>query len=449
MFARVSPTSTVRPETVEEKVVWYYLLSTYGFYVLGAQYITTWFLAWGLAAYLAWRWWWPVVVKQRSPARDMAERIRIPTIVWVWIVAMAAMLVPIVVGHVNFQLGLGRTIASAILWSREWPLFALFPFIGCFYIRPQIIYRGVCILCLQSLLLAPICYGAAFAGLPDPLYVSPLQVAGGPLQYYTVSLFSMGEGGVWPRLELFTPWGPALGCLGAMYFFLANRDPDPRWRWIGRAGALLMVVSSVSRLSVVALPLAAIGTWYLVNMARPAVLIASAVGCFGLGAFGPLVLGVLEAGLARFHALRASSSNVRDTLNRVGLYRWFHDAPIWGHGLPAPGLPITADMPIGSHNTWVGLLFKHGIVGCTIFAIPVAWSAAHLLLAARHYPTARVALATGLVMLMFMLSETIEGLAYLYWPILILFGIAFRESMVPRSKLVPPVREPLPQPAQP
>lgn len=431
----MTATTEIRPETLAEKVVWYYLIGTYGFYLLGAQYLVAWVLAWGLTAYLVWQWWWPAVA-----SRGRVTRVCVPAAVWVWIAMMIAMLVPIVVGHVNFQLGVGRTIASTIEWSREWALFALFPLIGCFAIRPHIIYRGVCILCLQSLVYAAICYGAAVAGVPEKLYTSPLVALGGGRQLYLVAPYVLEYGTSWPRLLLFAPWCPALGSLGAMYFFLANRDPDRRWRWIGRVGAVVMVVSSVSRLAVVALPVAAIATWYLVNITRPAVLMASAAGSFGLGAFGSLVLAAIDAWWQQFRSLRADSSSVRDALNRIGLHRWMTDAPIWGHGLVGSGLKVTQGMAIGTHNTWIGLLFRHGIVGCAIFVIPVAWSAVHLVLAARNRPTARVALATGIVMLMYALSETIESLAYLYWPMLILFGIAFRESaeVWERRPAIPP-----------
>ncbi|MEO1131332.1 MAG: O-antigen ligase family protein [Cyanobacteria bacterium J06639_1] len=429
MTARIASVTAIRPETLEEKAVWYYLLGTYGWYLLGAQYLLVWGLAWGLTAYLVWRWWWPVVSGRRSPADQGITEVRVPLPVWIWIATMVAMLVPIAIGHLNFQLGLPRIVASTVEWSREWALFALFPLIGCFRIRPQVLYRGVSIVCVQSLFVAALCYAAALVGLPEDVYVSPLSVGGGGTQLYSVSLYLQEYGSAIPRLYLFAPWCPALGSVGAMYFFLANRDPDPRWRWFGCLGAAVMVVSSVSRLAIIALPLAAIATWYLVNIARPAVLMASAFGSFGLGAIAPLLTNVLGAWWQQFRSLRADSSNVREAINRIGLYRWWNDAPMWGHGLVAPGLSVTHGMPIGTHNTWIGLLFRHGIVGCTLFTIPAVWSAAHLLLLARDKATARVAIAAGAVLVMFTLSETIESLAYLYWPGLVIFGIAFRESM--------------------
>ncbi|MEM6447919.1 MAG: O-antigen ligase domain-containing protein [Cyanobacteria bacterium P01_D01_bin.123] len=412
----------MRPETFPERVLWIYLIGTYGFYALGAQYLAAWGLAWCLTGYLVYQWW-------QGKYQSELDRPRVATAVWLWIAGMMLMTVPVVMGHLDFQLGLPRTIASLVKWSREWALFALFPLIGCFRIRPQLIYRGVCIVCLQSLVFAAIGYSSYLIGLPETLYTSPLKLGGGTEALYRVSLFAVEAGNNEPRMLMFAPWAPALGLMGAIYFFLAQHERHTTWRWIGTIGGAVMAVSSLSRLAVVCLPATAFATWYLTNLMRPYVLVLSGIGSFVIGSLAPYLLLWSQELLDRIRDLRRGSSEIREALNRIGLYRWRNDAMWWGHGLAAPGNKLTQDMLIGSHHMWVGLLFRHGIAGLVMFAIPMAWSFAHLAIAAQRQATARAALSVAIVLLCFTLGEGIEGLTYLYWPGLVIMGIAFRESI--------------------
>lgn len=97
------------PQNPIETVVLRTLTLTWPFYAIGALYVVGPVLAWMLGA-LA------LVVLYLGPAvrDDMRATGPIPLIVWVWIAGMAMMLVALWVGHMNWDLGLTKTIKSSI-----------------------------------------------------------------------------------------------------------------------------------------------------------------------------------------------------------------------------------------------------------------------------------------------------------------------------------------------
>jgi hypothetical protein len=124
-------------------------------------------------------------------------------------------------------------------------------------------------------------------------------------------------------------------------------------------------------------------------------------------------------------------------LERVALDRWT-DSPFFGHGKQIPGPDFLKNMPIGSHHTWIGLLFTQGFIGFCLFFIPLVWSLADLLLKAKSNPIAHVTLKALLVITFASLSDNIEKLGYLYWSTFLLIGIAYR----PTSSVPSPVPNP-------
>ncbi|NEQ16378.1 MAG: O-antigen ligase domain-containing protein, partial [Moorea sp. SIO3E2] len=70
----------MKPQNFEEKVVFYYIISTYLLFFLGAQFVFAPALAWLLTFYLIKKLW------QQTSDTPPEERIRIPIGVWVWIV---------------------------------------------------------------------------------------------------------------------------------------------------------------------------------------------------------------------------------------------------------------------------------------------------------------------------------------------------------------------------
>ncbi len=92
-------------------------------------------------------------------------------------------------------------------------------------------------------------------------------------------------------------------------------------------------------------------------------------------------------------------------------------------------------MPIGSHHSWYGLLFVKGVVGFLALLIPMLVTLLLLLMQAQRCCVSRAGLACMLILIMFSFGENLEILAYLFWPALVLIGIAFRNDTIAQSIL--------------
>ena len=422
----------MKPQNFEEKIVWYYIIGTYGWYLLGLQYTLVPVIAWSLTIYLGKKLW------NQPENTPTEEKITIPFAVWVWAVSMLIMEVALIVSHIDFDLGLGKIVSSSILFATQWALFVLFPLIGsCLNIRPQLFYRAACILCLQSLVFIAICYLAMALHLPASLYTSPFRfIARDSTNFYSVSLYDLeptfgGAEASRPRLELFTPWPPALGLVANIYFFLTYQESNKKWRLIGMVGAIAMILVSLSRLSMLCLPAVLLLVWIFTNFSKPITQITAGILSFFAGIFATAIVTFIETFRNKFDQARPASSKVRSTLGEIALDRWWQEAPLWGHGLNEPGAKLVEGMPIGSHHTWFGLLFMKGLVGLIALVFPFLWTFLELLSKVKN-SVGRVSLSILLILFFFCFAENIDVLAYLYWPGLVMIGIAFKETVLPR-----------------
>ncbi len=421
----------MKPQNFEERVVWYSIVGTYGFFLLGGLYILAPVVAWVLLAYLGWKWW------NQDSHTAKEQRVTVPVTVWVWIVAMLVMQLALILGHLDFNLDTGLLIKSSIGWAKGWALLALFPLIGCLEIRPPLLYRATCIVCLHTLLVLPFFVLGYLLHLPDRLYVSPLQVIGGPgPEFFSVQLYEIDPENHQVRFRLFTPWGPALGFVANIYFFVALQEKDKKWRWIGIAGCLVMCLISASRLALLSIVTVLILTWVLTNFKQAKMQIALGFASLAAGIASPQILAAIESFNEAFKGARAGSSRVRAALGRIALDRWQKEAPIWGHGVVERGPHLVEYMPIGSHHTWFGLLFVKGAVGFVALAVPLLWSFVDLLIKAQKSDTARTGLSIVLVLFLYTFGENLEILAYLFWPGLVMLGLAFKEGVQRASQQV-------------
>ena len=85
-------------------------------------------------------------------------------------------------------------------------------------------------------------------------------------------------------------------------------------------------------------------------------------------------------------------------------------------------------MPIGSHHSWYGLLFVKGLLGAIALAIPLAATTLSLMIRSLRGENARTGLAMVLTLVLYSFGENLEILAYLYWPALVMIGIALRRE---------------------
>ncbi|MEM9217433.1 MAG: O-antigen ligase domain-containing protein [Cyanobacteria bacterium P01_F01_bin.150] len=415
------------PQNLPESIVWYSLISTYGVYCLGGLYILGPALAWILLAY--------IMKEQWVRFRDGQARypLSLHWILWLWVGGMGVEFLALYMGHMNFNLSLTTTIKSSIGWARGWALMAIFPIVGsCLAIRPQLLFRGACVVALHSLLVAPFLYAAYSIDWQPLLYTSPLKVVGGAGDlFFQVRLYSIdGEGN--PRWSFFCPWGPAAGMMGNIYFFLSLQEKNLRWRFCGLAGSLLLVWMSRSRMATLFLIVVYVSSWIIRTIHRPKTLFALGTLSVVSGLSAPILESVLWNYWQQFHSTRAGSSRVRSVLQRIAIRRWRNEAPIWGHGTVDEGPHLVEYMPIGSHHTIFSLLFVKGIVGLIAFLVPMLVTTIALGIKAQRNTIAATALSVILLLCCYTWGENIESLAYLYWPGLVLIGMVF-VSDIPKS----------------
>ena len=254
----------MKPQNFEESLIWYVIIGTYGIYALGMVFPVYSSLAWVLAGYLVFK----ILLQTKKTPPE--ERIRIPWITWLWGICSLITLVATYAGITDFNLGRTALLRAILGWLTSTAVIPLFLFSGCLNIRPKLIYRAVCILCLQSLIAIPIAYAAYAANLPGILYTSPIErlVQNGPI-FYNVGFYTSDYGVDNVRLFLFTPWCPALGLVSNVFFFIVRQESNKKWRYIGIVGAIAMNIVSLSRAALVCLPLVIIIIWGLKNFTNP------------------------------------------------------------------------------------------------------------------------------------------------------------------------------------
>lgn len=430
----VAPAAHPRP--VEDYIVALALAGTWPIYFLGGLYVLGPVLGVMLTAV--------VLVRKyvRAPTTARPEPPAIPIGVWFWIAGMGVMEIALLGGHWSYELSTGQTLKSTIGWAKGWALFAMFTLAGaCLDIRFETIIRATALTALISLLLTPLLYLAPMVGLPEVLFVSPLRVVGGPgPEFFAVQLYSMDPADGLPRWRYFTPWSPAAALIGNLYLILAIEDRRVPWRVIGIISALAIILLSKSRLGLVTAVLVWPTAFGVSQLRRSILWLVAAVPVFLAGLFSPILLAQLGAAYEGFRGLRANSTRVREALGRIAIDRWWNEAPIWGHGVVERGPHYVEYMPIGSHHTWFGLLFVKGLVGVGALVIPLMWSLLEFALLALSSPIGRAAFAITILLVLFTVGENLEILTYLFWPGLLIMGIAMREAAEKRSAILAEMR---------
>ena len=413
------------PENPEEKLVFGALVGAWGFYVLGAIYV----VGPVLAVSLLWIWAWRSYTGDWKP--ELGRKPDVPAGVVVWALGMLMMLVALLVAHIENGLGFAATLKSAIGWMKGWAMLAMFPFAGaCLRIRPQLLIRAGGWFSLQTLCLIPVLVLAGLVRGPSKLYISPLQVIGGPgPEFFSVYLYIVDPSDNSLRWEFIAPWAPAAGMIGNMLFVMAMHERSRFFRWVGAVNAVLMCVMTHSRMAQLFLVVYPPLVWALSRLSRPWLLAVGAGLSAGFGIMADKLLELVGSAVQAFRASRMDSTRVREALGRIAVERWREDAPIWGHGVVERGRHFVEFMPIGSHHTWFGLLYVKGVVGVAALAIPLAWTVLEMVLVAQITRIGRVGLAMILMVAFYSNGENLEILAYLMWPGLLLIGSAMRRGV--------------------
>ena len=415
----------MKPVNLPEKAVWFYIIGIYGIYYIGGLYLFAPLLAVWLSFYLVLKWW------NQTEETPEADKIYVSLPSVIWLISMGIVAIVAIIGGIDFELSWTKILFTLVnRWLKTWALLALFPLVGHLNIRPEIIYRAVCIFCIQSLVLVPLF--TLLLNLFDSenySYLSPLYYFGGGTSFYEVKVFGSLIDVSEKRLQMIAPWPPALGLVGNIFFCLCLRERDVNLRFLGMAGAAALSISSVSRAAVIALPLVPAVTWLLVNFVNPWIMIGLASAVTGGSIFSTDLKNAFDDFYLSVKEYRSGSTKARSAIQQLAIDAWRDEAPIWGHGTFSDNGPVSVgSRGIGSHHTWYGILYAHGIVGALPLAIAFLWSFFDLLLKLRTHPSAKTGISVLLTLIIFSTVDNIDGLAYLYWPGLIILGIAFKEN---------------------
>lgn len=404
--------------TLEQKLILGSLVYTYLIYVLGAVYLTGSLLGYAVLGLFLLR----CFVNGTRPFTDMSP------IVFIWLAGMVLMLIALIIAHSQWELGMAKMVKSSAGWGKGWFLFALFVFLGTrIHITTEEFARAMCRLGFYTFIFACISFLFYAVGFSGQLYLSPLKAIGGAGDnFFTVSLYGYNPETGAGRWQFFAPWAPAAGLVSCTFSLFCVLEKNRKWRFLGLLGFASMVILSQSRaglaMFIFILPLFYFGRIAL----SPPVLITA-------GLFVPIILflggPVFESIMDTHQAIkdaRPASTRVREALEQIALQRWRDEAPVWGHGIVESGPKLVEFMPIGSHHTWLGLLFVKGWVGCFALAVPLSLSVIILVVKHRASPETRAALCMMLILCGYSFFENLEILAYIIWPVFFWLGKVFQ-----------------------
>jgi hypothetical protein len=415
-------TSADHPSDAAEALISGAIQASWIFYFLGAQYIVGPLLGWTLALMACWRLY---IAPALAPGARPGP---VSVSVLLWLAGMGGMLAVLVAGHITNDLGLGQTIKSVMGWAKGWALLGLFPFAGAVLrVRACVIYRAICRLAVQTLILLPFMLVAPMIGLPGKLYVSPLSVLGGSgPEFFVVMLYIVDpENGAW-RWQFYAPWAPAAGMVAVVHMICALQEPRLARKAAGLAANIAIAWFSASRMAIIATAVIWPLALYVSRFHRPWTWFATAPVVLLGGIFATTIGETIDKAVDGFKGARADSSRVRSALGRIAVERWRHEAPWFGHGIVERGPHMVEYMPIGSHHSWYGLLFVKGVCGVACLAVPIIAATLDMGRRAMRSADARTAFAMVLVLIFYSFGENLEVLGYLIWPGLLLIGIGSR-----------------------
>lgn len=404
----------------EERIIFYSLAGTYGVYILGGMYVLGSVLGWLLLMVFL------LKIFIRGSADGAGHPLlRISPLVWLWVIGMVAMLLALLIAHIDRRLGTGMTIKSTIGWAKGWALLALFPLLGnLLKVNPAIVARGCCIAAFSAVPFAIVGIVFYAVGLSGELYMSPLKAIGGPLEAFNVRLFGLNPETHLARWQFIAPWAPAAGLMSCFYLLICLQEQDRAWRFMGVLGATVMCLLCQSRAGWVIFIAIIPMVFGLSRLRNPRVWLATGVLIPALLLLAQPLYDWLLDSYTQVKQSRPGSTRVRETLARIAVQRWANEAPIWGHGIVERGPKSVEHMPIGSHHSWYGLLYVKGAVGFLALALPLALTSFAMLILAQYSKVAQASLGICIVIISYSLFENLEILVYLYWPALLWLGIS-------------------------
>lgn len=391
----------------EKHLISFFIKNYYIFYVLGIIYIVPIFFSWFIA-----------LKTLLTPSNKS-----FPAIWYIWLIMAILMYLSLIMGHINFNLGFAMLLKSSIGWMKGWALLPLFIGFGSIMlISPARVARCVCQLLAFTAVLIPILLILAMIGIPGKIYTSPLyKVFGVSAEFFTIALYSItpSEG---VRFPLFAPWAPAIGFFAVIAFWIIRLEVNSKLRYASYIAVLAMVALSASRLAWIALLGSSFLIFLLENKNNGFFYIVLSIITVFIGLNLDTMLVILGEIIQGFHSLRSNSSFVRATLGDIAVYRWKTEAFWFGHGNVEFGPHLVEFMPIGSHHTWLGLLFIKGIVGFFALAFALITTTIMQIYYYNFNKLSQSGLGITITIILFTFGENLEILTYLIWPGLIVIG---------------------------
>ncbi|WP_394167521.1 O-antigen ligase family protein [Photobacterium piscicola] len=401
-------------KNLDERIIYFTIILTYPLYLIGGLYLVGPILAW--------------ILLYRSLVIIFNVKIKIHHLSIAWIVSILLIEVVVVIGSLNTGHSILMTIKSTIGWAKGWALIGIFIFIGSILpIRYYIFQRAIINILWQSLLISPFLIVVAFLNFPTLLYISPLKFfGGGGEQFFKVWLYWNDSNTGLPRWQLFAPWSPALAFYALLALSIILPRPSDKTKYVALFSAIVLVFLSESRAGIVILLMLIF--IYVISYFFDVIFILfmMLICCLLFGVFlNEIVEGV--SGLVNYiNSMRSKSSMIRQALNDIGLYRWYSESFWFGHGNVERGPHVVQFMPIGSHHTFIGLLFIKGIIGLLLYVIPLVVTTLYLFIKSfirRDYLSGFFVI---LIFLMYSFTENIEILSYLMWPGWLFIGMTLR-----------------------
>ncbi|WP_256384761.1 O-antigen ligase family protein [Photobacterium toruni] len=401
-------------KNTDEKIIYYIIVFTYPLYLVGGLYLIGPILAWFLL--------------YRATLIIFNNKMAIHSLSIMWILSILLIEAVVIIGSLNTGHSLLMIVKSSIGWAKGWALIGIFIFIGTILpIRYCLLQKAIINILWQSLIISPFLIAVAFLNFPTLLYISPLKIfGGGGEQFFKVWLYWNDINTGLPRWQLFAPWSPALAFYALLALSIILPRPSDKEKYIAIFSAVLLILLSESRAGIIILFL--LLSIYFISYFFDIVIVLF-IMLFSLLFFGifidEIIGGIIDL-MNYINSMRSDSSMIRKTLNNIGLYRWYNESFWFGHGNVERGPHIVQFMPIGSHNTFIGLLFIKGIIGLLLYVIPLIVTTIYLSFKSfirRDYLSGFFVI---FIFLMYSFTENIEILSYVMWPGWLFIGMMLR-----------------------
>ena len=420
---------SVKPDSICEKITFWSIVLIIPTWILGGTYIVGSVLGW---CYLL------ILIIRFEYIRFSSFTNQQKLFIVAWICSAVLLFISLIIGHLDYGYSTGAIIKSAIGWAKGWAGFPLYIVAGLLPIKKEILVRAVTINCILILLISPLFFIWAVIGLPPDLYTSPLRVVSPGLEkvFFDLSFYVIDPSTGALKFRIFTPWSPALGMVANIYLWIVLNERNSFYKKISITSVILMCIMSGSRAAIIG----AVGIPLLVYLLSKAkdyyfyVGLALIVNIFTI--FFDPIFEFIDARWQELRSLRADSSRVRATLSEIGINRWYEESFWWGHGTVERGPKLVEFMPIGSHNSWIALLYVKGFVGFLAFLVPMLLSILYFMI--RMLTTKSQinvsAFAIVLILFQYTVSENLEMLIYLYWPGIMFLGVALASNCSSRVR---------------